>query len=60
MARMRKSSVEEILASGFARAYREQLKTITRIYAPAVRRTPKISLAGIVRDATLYPANPRA
>ena len=30
------------------------------IYAPAVPRTPKISLAGIVRDATLYPAHPRA
>jgi ABC-type nitrate/sulfonate/bicarbonate transport system substrate-binding protein len=55
-----KATVEAVLASGFARADREQLETITRIYAPAVPRTPKISLAGIVRDATLYPAHPRA
>lgn len=55
-----KATVDAILASGFARADRKQLETITRIYAPAVPRTPKISLTGIVHDATLYPAHPRA
>jgi hypothetical protein len=30
------------------------------IYAAAVPRTPAISLAGIERDAKLYPAHPRA
>ena len=54
------AAVEAILKSGFARTDREQLETITRIYAPAVPRTPKISLTGIIHDATLYPAHPRA
>jgi ABC-type nitrate/sulfonate/bicarbonate transport system substrate-binding protein len=55
-----KATVEAVLASGFAHTDREQLETIAGIYAPAVPRTPKISLAGIVRDAALYPAHPRA
>jgi NitT/TauT family transport system substrate-binding protein len=55
-----KATVNAMLASGFAHASREQLETIAAIYAPAVPRTPKISLAGIMRDAALYPAHPRA
>jgi NitT/TauT family transport system substrate-binding protein len=55
-----KASVDAILASGMARADRAQLEAILAIYGPAVPQTPKISLAGIERDAALYPAHPRA
>jgi NitT/TauT family transport system substrate-binding protein len=55
-----KATVDAVLSSGLARANREQLETIAAIYAPAVPRTPAISAAGIVRDAGLYPAHPRA
>jgi NitT/TauT family transport system substrate-binding protein len=55
-----KATVDAVLASGLTRASRDQLETIAVIYAPAVPRTPQISLDGIVRDAKLYPAHPRA
>jgi ABC-type nitrate/sulfonate/bicarbonate transport system substrate-binding protein len=55
-----KATVDAIIASGVAGTNRQQLEAITAIYAPAVPRTPEISLAGIVRDAALYPAHPRA
>ena len=55
-----RATVDAVLASGLAHASREQLKTIAAIYAPAVPSTPAISVAGIVRDAGLYPAHPRA
>ena len=54
------ATVDAVLASGLAHVNREQLETIATIYAPAVPRTPQISLGGIVRDAMLYPAHPRA
>jgi len=38
---------------------RESRCQIVGVYGPAVPTTPKISLAGIVRDATRYPAHPR-
>lgn len=56
----RKATIDAVLASGFARADREQLEAIAAIYAPAVPSTPRIAVDGIVRDATLYPAHPRA
>jgi ABC-type nitrate/sulfonate/bicarbonate transport system substrate-binding protein len=55
-----KTTVDAIIASGVAGTNRQQLEAITAIYGPAVPRTPAISLAGIVRDASLYPAHPRA
>lgn len=30
------------------------------VYSPAVPRTPRISITGILRDRTIYPAHPRA
>jgi ABC-type nitrate/sulfonate/bicarbonate transport system substrate-binding protein len=56
-----KTTVDAIIASGAAaQANRQQLEAIVAIYGPAVPRTPQISLSGIARDATLYPAHPRA
>jgi hypothetical protein len=55
-----KAAVDAILASGLAKAERPQIEAIVAIYGPAVPRTPSIALAGIERDATLYPAHPRA
>ena len=55
-----KATVDAVLASGLARANREQLEMIATIYAPAVPKTPAISATGVVRDAGLYPAHPRA
>jgi NitT/TauT family transport system substrate-binding protein len=55
-----KATVDAILASGVAGADRPQLEAIVAIYAPAVPQTPAISITGIERDATLYPAHPRA
>ena len=55
-----KAAVDAIVASGMAKAERPQLEAIVAIYGPAVPRTPEISLAGVERDATLYPAHPRA
>jgi hypothetical protein len=56
-----KATVDAIIASGAAAPEnRQQLEAIVAIYGPAVPRTPQISLSGIERDVTLYPAHPRA
>jgi NitT/TauT family transport system substrate-binding protein len=55
-----KATVDAILSSGVAGSDRAQLTAIVAIYAAAVPETPAISLAGIERDANLYPAHPRA
>ena len=55
-----KAAVDAIVASGMVTAERPRLEAIVAIYGPAVPRTPAISLPGIERDATLYPAHPRA
>ncbi|HEX3485653.1 MAG TPA: ABC transporter substrate-binding protein [Micropepsaceae bacterium] len=55
-----KAAVDAIIASGAAGGERAELETIIEIYGPAVPLTPQISLAGIERDAALYPAHPRA
>jgi NitT/TauT family transport system substrate-binding protein len=55
-----KATVDAVLASGFTRANRQQIETVTAIYAPAVPATPKVAITGITRDAVLYPAHPRA
>jgi NitT/TauT family transport system substrate-binding protein len=54
-----KASVDALLAAGVARD-RPLTEAIAAVYGPAVPQTPKISLEGIVRDAALYPAHPRA
>jgi ABC-type nitrate/sulfonate/bicarbonate transport system substrate-binding protein len=56
----RKATLDAILASGVAGKDRPQLEAIVAIYAAAVPQIPAISLSGIERDATLYPAHPRA
>ena len=55
-----KAAVDAILVSGHAGSDRSQLEAIVAIYGAAVPLTPEISLAGIERDASLYPAHPRA
>jgi NitT/TauT family transport system substrate-binding protein len=55
-----KATVEAILASGATTADRSLVEAIAAIYAPAVPQTPKISITGIERDVTLYPAHPVA
>jgi NitT/TauT family transport system substrate-binding protein len=55
-----KATVDALIASGAGGDDRRKLETIAAIYAPAVPATPKISLDGILRDASLYPAHPRA
>ena len=55
-----KGTVEAILASGVAGTDRRMVEAFAAVYAPAVPRTPKVSLEGIERDAALYPAHPRA
>src|SRR5207244_13236302 len=55
-----KATVDAILASGATTANRSLVEAIAAIYGPAVPQTPKISLIGIERDATLYPAHPVA
>jgi NitT/TauT family transport system substrate-binding protein len=54
-----KATVNAILASGAAKD-RPLVEAIAAIYSPAVPITPKISVAGIERDVTLYPAHPTA
>ena len=56
----RKATVDAILASGMARMDRARLETIAAIYSAAVPPTPAIALAGVERDASLFPAHPRA
>jgi hypothetical protein len=53
-------TVDAILASGATKADRSLVEAIAMIYSPAVPQNPKISLVGIERDATLYPAHPVA
>lgn len=55
-----KATVDAIIASGASKADRAMVEAIVAVYGPAMPRTPKISLAGIERDAALYPAHPRA
>jgi len=55
-----KATVDAVLASGLAHASREQLERIVTIYAPAVPKSPAVSATGVVHDAGLYPAHPRA
>jgi ABC-type nitrate/sulfonate/bicarbonate transport system substrate-binding protein len=54
-----KATVNAILASGATQADRSLVEAIVAIYSPAVPQTPKISLTGMERDTTLYPAHPR-
>lgn len=55
-----KATVDAVIASGAGGSDRRLIETIAAVYAPAVPSTPEISLEGIVRDASLYPAHPRA
>lgn len=55
-----RATVDAILASGAAGPDRSLVETFAAVYGPAVPSTPSISLAGIERDAVLYPAHPRA
>ena len=55
-----KATVEALIASGAAAKDRRMTEAIAAVYGPAVPQTPKITLEGIERDATLYPAHPRA
>jgi ABC-type nitrate/sulfonate/bicarbonate transport system substrate-binding protein len=55
-----KATVDAVIASGAAGSDRRLIETIAAVYAPAVPRTPEISIEGILRDASLYPAHPRA
>jgi len=55
-----KASVDAVLASGSTTLDRPLIEAIVTIYSAAVPQTPRISLTGIERDATLYPAHPVA
>jgi ABC-type nitrate/sulfonate/bicarbonate transport system substrate-binding protein len=55
-----KATVDAILASGATTADRSLVEAIAAIYSAAVPPTPTISIAGVQRDATLYPAHPVA
>ena len=55
-----KGTVDAILASGAAGQDRRMVEAFVAVYGPAVPRNPRISLEGVERDATLYPAHPRA
>jgi ABC-type nitrate/sulfonate/bicarbonate transport system substrate-binding protein len=55
-----KGTVDALLASGAAGRERRIVEAFAAVYGPAVPRNPKVSLEGIERDATLYPAHPRA
>jgi NitT/TauT family transport system substrate-binding protein len=55
-----KATVDAIIASGAANGDRSLIEAIVAIYGSAVPQTPRISLSGIERDATLYPAHPAA
>jgi len=55
-----KATVDAIIASGATTANRSLVEAIVAIYSSAVPQTPKISLTGMERDATLYPAHPVA
>jgi ABC-type nitrate/sulfonate/bicarbonate transport system substrate-binding protein len=55
----RKATVDAVLASGVKEFDRTLVATVATIYSAAVPPTPAISLAGIERDAELFPAFPR-
>ncbi len=55
-----KATVDALIASGAAGAERELTEAIAAVYGPAVPQTPAVSVTGIERAATLYPAHPRA
>jgi NitT/TauT family transport system substrate-binding protein len=55
-----KAAVDAIIASGAAAQGRSSIETFVAVYGPAVPGTPAISISGIERAATLYPAHPRA
>jgi NitT/TauT family transport system substrate-binding protein len=56
----RKATVDAVLASGMTGIDRARLEAIAAIYSSAVPQTPAIAVAGVERDASLYPAHPRA
>jgi NitT/TauT family transport system substrate-binding protein len=55
-----KASVDAVLASGATTLDRPLIEAIVTIYSAAVPQTPRISLAGVEHDATIYPAHPVA
>ena len=55
-----KATVDALIASGAAGPERALTEAIAAVYGPAVPQTPAVSLPGIERAATLYPAHPRA
>jgi NitT/TauT family transport system substrate-binding protein len=55
-----KAAVDALIAYGAAGRDRKALEAIVAIYAPAAPSNSKLSLEGIKRDATLYPAHPFA
>jgi NitT/TauT family transport system substrate-binding protein len=55
-----KASVDAVLASGATTLDRPLVEAIVTIYSAAVPQTPRISLAGVEHDATIYPAHPVA
>jgi NitT/TauT family transport system substrate-binding protein len=54
-----KAAVDAIIASGAALQDRRFVEQFVAVYGPAVPATPSISLPGIERANTLYPAHPR-
>ena len=54
------ATVDALLKSGATNADRTLIEAIAEVYAPAVPATPRVSAGGVMRDATLYPAHPRA
>lgn len=54
-------TAEAIIASGAGSTTdRRKIETLVSVYAPAVPQSPRISVDGIKRDVSLYPAHPRA
>jgi NitT/TauT family transport system substrate-binding protein len=54
------ATVDAVNASGAAGPDRRLTEAIAAVYGPAVPSTPAISISGIERAATLYPAHPRS
>lgn len=54
-----KATVDALVASGAAGPERALTEAIAAVYGPAVPQTPEVSVPGIERAATLYPAHPR-
>jgi len=55
-----KATVDALLASGATTADRSLVEAIAAIYSRAVPQTPEISITGMKRDVTIYPAHPVA